>query len=179
MLEPVCGTERLTLPLARDGHEVVGLDASDAMLAMATRKAARDGTRFVRDDLRAFDLERRFGLVIISCNLLAHVTDVLEFRCCLAAARRHLGPGGALAFDVVLPGAGLLARSEGDVRRLDLGPNPASAVLAEEVARHGPLMQLRVAHWRVREPSGSGPWRPWCCGSSSCRDCRSSRRPWA
>ncbi len=60
--------------------------------------------------------------------------------------RRHLGPGGALAFDMVLPDAGLLARSEGDLRRLDLGPNPASAALTEEVARHGPLMQLRVAH---------------------------------
>src|SRR5690349_8398997 len=32
ILELACGTGRLTIPLARDGHEVVGLDASRTML---------------------------------------------------------------------------------------------------------------------------------------------------
>ncbi len=45
VLELACGTGRLTLPLARDGHDVVGLDASEAMLAGARRKAAQAGAR--------------------------------------------------------------------------------------------------------------------------------------
>lgn len=156
VLELACGTGRLTWPLARDGHEVVGLDASEAMLAAAWRKAARDGARarFVRGDMRAFDLGRRFGLVVISCNSLAHLTEPRDLRSCLRAVRRHLLPEGVLAFDVVLPDPRLLAQPSDEVRRLDLGPNPASAVEAEEVAHYDPVAQLRVSHWRVRRQGG-------------------------
>ena len=156
VLELACGTGRLTLPLACDGHDVVGLDASDAMLAAARRKATHNGAPacFVRGDMREFDLGRRFGLVVISCNSLAHLTEPADLRSCLSAVRRHLAPGGALAFDVVLPDPRLLAQSEGVARRLDLGPNPASAVEAEEVAHYDRVAQLRVAHWCVREPDG-------------------------
>ncbi len=156
VLELACGTGRLTWPLARDGHDVVGLDASPAMLAAAARKAAEQGTRarFLRGDMRDFDLGGRFGLVVISCNSLAHLTDTADLLSCLACVRRHLKPGGVLAFDVVLPDPRLLAQAPGVPRRLDLGPNPASAVEAEEVAHYDPVGQLRVAHWRVREPGG-------------------------
>ena len=56
VLELACGTGRLTLPLARDGHEVLGLGASRAMLDAARRKAAGLPVRFVLGDMRDFDL---------------------------------------------------------------------------------------------------------------------------
>ena len=58
ILELACGTGRLTLPLARDGHEVVGLDASPAMLQATQDKADAEGVEiaFVQQDMRAFDL---------------------------------------------------------------------------------------------------------------------------
>src|SRR5215204_5377235 len=54
ILELACGTGRLTVPLASDGHEVVGLDASPAMLRAARDKAdAEDlGITFVQADMR-------------------------------------------------------------------------------------------------------------------------------
>ncbi|TNC70387.1 class I SAM-dependent methyltransferase [Rubellimicrobium roseum] len=154
VLELACGTGRLTLPLARDGHEVVGLDASPAMLAAARRKAKGQGLRlsFVEGDMAGFDLGRRFGLVILSCNSLAHLTRTADLRACLRTVRRHLAPGGRLAFDVALPDPGLL--QDGVTRRLDLGPNPASAVEAEETAWYDPMRQIRVARWRVGPPGG-------------------------
>lgn len=157
VLELACGTGRLTLPLARDGHEVVGLDASGAMLEAARGKAAQLGLRpgFVLGDMRDFDLGRRFGLVVISCNSLAHLTDRDDLRACLAAVRRHLAPGGALAFDVVLPDPRILAQPEGVARRLDLGPNPASAIQAEEWAQYDAVRQVRVSHWSIRHPDGA------------------------
>ena len=156
VLELACGTGRLTLPIARDGHEVVGLDSSRPMLAAAARKAAARGLRasFVLGDMRDFALERRFGLIILSCNSLAHLTEMEDLRACLSAVRRHLAPGGIFAFDVVRPDLRALARPEGEVRRLDLGPNPASAVEAEEVAEYDPVRQVRVSHWRLREAGG-------------------------
>jgi SAM-dependent methyltransferase len=126
------------------------------MLAAAERKAAQSDAwvRFVPGDMRGFDLGRYFGLVVISCNSLAHLTEPDGLRSCLRSVRRHLKPGGVLAFDVVLPDPRLLAQPEGVARRLDLGPNPASAIEAEEVARYDPVRQLRVSHWRVRRPGG-------------------------
>jgi SAM-dependent methyltransferase len=154
VLELACGTGRLTLPIARDGHDVVGLDASRAMLARAVRKAAASGTpaAFTLGDMRDFNLGRQFGLVIISCNSLAHLTETEDLRSCLAAVRRHLSPEGVLAFDVVLPDARVLAQPEGVPRRLDLGPNPASAIQAEEVAYYDPVEQVRVSQWHIRQP---------------------------
>src|SRR5262245_51269761 len=39
-LEVACGTGRITLPLAQEGLNVVGVDRSEAMLAIARRKLA-------------------------------------------------------------------------------------------------------------------------------------------
>ena len=38
VLELACGTGRLTVPIAHDGHEIVGLDASPTMLKAARSK---------------------------------------------------------------------------------------------------------------------------------------------
>jgi SAM-dependent methyltransferase len=154
VLELACGTGRLTLPLARDGHEVVGLDLSRSMLAAAAQKAAESeaGASFVLGDMRDFDLGRRFGLIVISCNSLAHLTATEDLRSCLRSVRRHLAPGGALAFDVVMPDAQLLGRPGGQPRRLDLGPNPSSAIEANELAYYDPVEQVRVLQWRIRKP---------------------------
>lgn len=154
VLELACGTGRLTIPLARDGHEVVGLDASPAMLALARRKAEQASAPavFVQGDMRAFDLGRRFGLVLISCNSLSHLVEPDDLRSCFAAVRRHLAPGGVLAFDVVLPSPRDLVAPEGGARRLDAGPNPSSAIQAEERVEYDPVRQVRTAHWSVRPP---------------------------
>jgi SAM-dependent methyltransferase len=152
VLELACGTGRLTIPLAQDGHEVVGLDASPAMLAQAKRKAAEAGVvaTFVSGDMRAFDLGRRFAFVLVSCNSLGHMTEPEDLQACLTSIRRHLAPGGVLAFDVVLPDPRHLVPPEGGARRLDLGPNPTSAIEGEEWVEYDPVRQLRIAHWRIR-----------------------------
>ncbi|MGD1994531.1 MAG: class I SAM-dependent methyltransferase, partial [Anaerolineae bacterium] len=38
ILEPLCGTGRILIPLALDGHVVVGLERADGMLARARAK---------------------------------------------------------------------------------------------------------------------------------------------
>jgi SAM-dependent methyltransferase len=158
VLELACGTGRLTLPLALDGHEVVGLDLSRSMLAAAVRKAAENGIRasFVLGDMREFYLGQRFGLIVISCNSLAHLTETEDLRSCLRSVRQHLALRGVLAFDVVMPDPKLLARPEGETRRLDIGPNPSSAIEAEELAYYDPVEQVRVSQWHIRQSNTQG-----------------------
>ncbi len=154
VLELACGTGRLTLPLARTGRQVVGLDASSAMLDLGREKAAADGVdvTFVKGDMRSFDIGQLFSLIVVSCNSLAHLTTNEDVRACLTRVERHLAPGGVLAFDVVNPDVRSLGRSDCEAVRLDLGPNPCSGIAVEEFSSYDPVRQVRVLHWKVREP---------------------------
>jgi SAM-dependent methyltransferase len=156
VLELACGTGRLTIPLALAGHEVMGLDASSAMLrsARAKARAADVDITFVKADMRRFALHRRFPLIIMTCNSLAHLTLTEELRECLAGVNRHLAPGGLFAFDVVNPDVGHLARSRAESVLLDVGPGWASDLVVEEIASYDQVQQIRVSQWRVRGLEG-------------------------
>jgi SAM-dependent methyltransferase len=107
VLELGCGTGRTLLPIAAAGVPCVGLDASAAMLAVL-REKARD-VAVVQGDMRSFDLGRRFALVTIPFRAFSHCLTVEDQLACLAAVRRHLAPGAALAIDVFDPMLEVLA----------------------------------------------------------------------
>ena len=153
VLELACGTGRLTIPLARDGHEVVGLDASPAMLASTQAKADAADVEItcVQADMRSFDIGRRFPLVVLCCNSLAHLTTIEHVKAGLSCVRKHLAPGGLFAFDIVNPDVRTLARAHAECVRLDIGPNPSSAIAVEEIASYDSVQQVRIAQWRVLE----------------------------
>ncbi len=114
VLELGVGSGRVAIPLARDGHEVVGLDPSAPMLARA-RERARElapGARLsLREgDMRSFALRRRFALVVAPFNVLMHLYEPDDFARCFACVARHLAPGGRFVFDVRVPQPRELAR---------------------------------------------------------------------
>jgi SAM-dependent methyltransferase len=123
MLELGCGTGRLTFPLAAaaiaaDGEfELVGLDRSEPFLdharaALAEQPAAvRSAVRLEAGDMRSFALEERFDLVAVPFNSLAYLHTRADQLACLRAARAHLAPGGAFAFDLLAPRFDYLAEA--------------------------------------------------------------------
>ncbi|HEX3476767.1 MAG TPA: class I SAM-dependent methyltransferase [Kofleriaceae bacterium] len=116
ILELGAGTGRVTVPLARDGRQVVAVDRSDAMLgrlrARITRLPAPVAARItpMAGDLRSFSAGGRFPLVIAAFNVLEHLYTGSEVVTCLQRVAAHLAPGGAFAFDVQLPDLLWLAR---------------------------------------------------------------------
>jgi len=102
VLELAAGTGRLSFPMAQRGAEVVGLDISPAMLTRAAAKAGlASNPAFLHGDMRDFDLDRRFDLVMIACSSICHLLSDADLRRCLAAVARHLRAGGTFAFDLV------------------------------------------------------------------------------
>jgi ubiquinone/menaquinone biosynthesis C-methylase UbiE len=77
------GTGRAALLLARNGARVTGVDASDAMLAEARRRAAVDGIQvaFQKGDAHALEFPDRSFDVVISLRVLMHTPD---WRGCVA-----------------------------------------------------------------------------------------------
>ena len=117
VLELGVGTGRVAIPVAKDGHEVVGLDRSAAMLAHAARKAkaARAKLTLAQGDMRSFSLERTFALVTIPFNTFLMLTPD-ERWACLARCREHLAANGRLAIDVFQPDPNIVAGNDGAVR---------------------------------------------------------------
>ncbi|RWM77505.1 MAG: class I SAM-dependent methyltransferase [Mesorhizobium sp.] len=153
ILELACGTGRLTIPLALDGHEVVGLDASYPMIRAARAKAdkSRAKVEFVVGDMRRFDLGRSFSMVIVSCNSLAHLRaneDIVE---CLSRIARHLVPGGLLAFDVVNPNMRDLAQCGNTAERSNTKPDRSFVSGSKELIAYDPVQQVQILKWRFEE----------------------------
>ena len=61
--------------------------------------------------MRSFALEDRFDLVVVPFNSLAYIHTREDQLACLRAARAHLAPGGAFAFDLLAPRLDFLAEA--------------------------------------------------------------------
>lgn len=110
ILEIGCGAGRVLRPLAEAGHSVTGLDRSPAMLRLAgTAVAGRlaERTSLVEADVRRFNLDRLFRLILSPCNTLSALDDA-ELAAALERIHAHLYPGGRLAFEVPGPGEELV-----------------------------------------------------------------------
>jgi SAM-dependent methyltransferase len=103
ILDVGAGTGRVTLDLARRGHEVVALDIDPALLAELERRAAAEGlpVQTVVADAGAFALDRG-GFAVVMAPMqtvqLLRAPGRLGF---LRSARAHVAPGGIVAVALV------------------------------------------------------------------------------
>jgi SAM-dependent methyltransferase len=109
--ELACGSGRLTVPLARAGIPVTGIDLSEDLITLARGKArsepaaVRRRLRFEVGDIRAFALSERFGFMFAFFGGFECLLTPEEQVACLACARRHLAPGGLLEVELMAAGA--------------------------------------------------------------------------
>jgi len=119
VLEVGCGTGRILLPIARSGHTIDGLDASPAMLERCRSKLSgeadtvRGRVNLHEGDARAFDLGRKFDLIIAPFRVVQHLTTIEDQLGFLDSVARHLRPGGRLTFDVFNPNFTALVSADG------------------------------------------------------------------
>jgi SAM-dependent methyltransferase len=108
VLELGVGTGRAAIPLALAGYEVVGIDTSTPMLAIARdeyarRRKAKGSLELIEADMTRFDLRRRFGLIFCAANTFQHLLTTADQLACLGYAVEHLAPGGIFALSVRSP----------------------------------------------------------------------------
>lgn len=150
VLELACGSGRITAPLAASDAEVTGVDISATMLERARAALTRGGfdAEFVQADMRELDLGRPFDAVVVAANSLLHLHTHEDFTRAFSAIRRHLAPGGIVAFDVFVPSARLLSLPQDDRQLLGAFGHPElGEVTIEETIVYDPITQISRADW--------------------------------
>lgn len=92
------GTGRLAIPLAEAGFEVTGVELSERMVEKGRKKGGT--VEWVRGDMRAVKLGRRYALAACAFNSFLCLLGVDEALAFLRNAREHLEPGGLLGIEV-------------------------------------------------------------------------------
>jgi SAM-dependent methyltransferase len=151
VLELGCGTGRLTVAIAQNGIDIVGVDLSESMLEAARRKARAAGVEvpFIHADMRDLNLDGQFATILIPGNSLLHLLTNQELKQCLAGVRRHLALGGRLLFDI----------SKWDMSRYARDPAqryPAFTqgdITVEEISSYDAAAQVRDVVWYLSTAS--------------------------
>lgn len=105
VLDVGAGTGRVTLDLARHGHEVTALDRDGELLEVLSVRARGLPVEVVEADAREFRLHATFALCVVPMQT-AQLLGVAGRAAFLGCARRHLRSGGVLAAAIAedLPG---------------------------------------------------------------------------
>lgn len=158
VLDLGCGTGSHLLRLASTGYEVVGVDRSSEMLAVAAKKARERNLNVTlhQQDVRQFQLSNRFDAVIMMFAVLGYQTENSDILDTLRAARRHMRAGGLLVFDIWFGPAVLSQKPDERVRRIE-GNNEYWIRTASgeiDLLRDVCHVDIRLTHYRVgHEPT--------------------------
>ncbi len=109
VLEGMCGSGRLLLPLLQQGFHVHGVDTSAAMLASCEARLAIAGlsTTLFRQDLAELNAPFRYGAVFIAAGSFQLLADPVSSKSALERIHAHLVPPGLLLLDLTIPEAAL------------------------------------------------------------------------
>jgi SAM-dependent methyltransferase len=107
VLELGCGTGRVTIPVARAGVRITGVDRSAEMLRHAIKRARRarpsGHVSWVRGDIRELPFRKSagFSLVMAPYGILQSLVSDRDLEATLKSVVRVLAPGSVFAMDLV------------------------------------------------------------------------------
>ena len=164
VLELGVGTGRLAIPLASRGVDVVGLDASTAMLVKLADKDAAKSVTPVLGDMVDDQPAGPFALVFVAFNTFFGLLTEARQQSCFDAVARRLVPGGTFVIEAFVPeiqaGPPVVVRSM----------TAHSVVLS--ITTHDESGQVAQGHYVSFSESGGVRMRPWAIR----HDARATRR---
>jgi SAM-dependent methyltransferase len=103
VLEIASGTGRVSIPIARLGFAVTGVDIVPGMVERARSKAVGLPTRWIEGDARTFDLHEHFRLIFLTGNAFQAFLTNADQAALLQRVRAHLHDEGVFAFETRNP----------------------------------------------------------------------------
>ena len=114
ILELCCGTGRLTIPIAKDGYDIKGVDYTSSMLERAKEKALQAGLKidFIEADIRELNLGEKFDLIFIPFNSIHHLYKNEDLFEALNTVKNHLKDNGLFLLDCFNPNIQYIVENE-------------------------------------------------------------------
>jgi len=105
ILEIGIGTGRLAIELAKNGNNVTGIDCSQEMLNVGQKKAKENNLniKFIRSDMRSFDIGNKYDLIIIPVNTITHLLTLNDIESFFGCVKKHLKENGRFVIDFLNP----------------------------------------------------------------------------
>ena len=103
VLEIACGTGRVSIPIARLGFSVTGLDIVPGMIERARSKSVGLPMRWIVGDARTFDLSEQFRLIFLTGNAFQAFLTNADQEALLQRVYAHLHDEGLFAFETRNP----------------------------------------------------------------------------
>lgn len=159
-LELMCGTGRVSLPLAEAGVRLTCIDASAGMLArlrakLALRPAAARNITLIEADVRRLALDRQFDLILLPFHSFAELTETADQQAALATVAGLLREGGRFICPLHNPPV-RRATLDGQLRLVGRFPHDTGQLLLWSVASYDPAAQMADGVQLYEEYDGAG-----------------------
>ncbi|MEM9548437.1 MAG: class I SAM-dependent methyltransferase [Bacteroidota bacterium] len=120
ILELCCGTGRLTIPIAKEGYTISGVDITASMLEQAEIKAETEGLdiKFIEADIRNFDLGTQFDHIFIPFNSIHHLYKNEDLFHAFGEVKKHLKEGGLFLLDCFNPNIQYIVEAEKEQKEI-------------------------------------------------------------
>lgn len=114
ILELCCGTGRLTIPIAKEGYNISGVDITPSMLEQAKEKATEACLEidFIQADIRSLELNNKHDLIFIPFNSIHHLYQNADLFQALKVVKKHLKENGLFLLDCFNPNIQYIVEAE-------------------------------------------------------------------
>ncbi|WP_455664708.1 class I SAM-dependent methyltransferase [Phocaeicola sp.] len=150
ILELCCGTGRLTLPIAKDGYNICGVDYTSSMLRQAKIKAAEAGLEinFIEADIRTLNIQEKFDLIFIPFNSIHHLYKNEDLFETLEGIKKHLKQGGLFLLDCFNPNIQYIVESEKEEKVIaEYTTSDGREVLIKQTMHYENATQINRIEW--------------------------------
>lgn len=103
VLDLACGTGSVTIPLAKAGYDMTGVDISADMLARARMKSEALPILYLNQDIRFFELYGSVDAVVCCLDSLNYLLKTEYLENTFSLVSNYLNSGGIFIFDVNTP----------------------------------------------------------------------------
>jgi len=106
ILELACGTGRITIPLAKAGYEIWGVELSTTMILQFKNKLKElpdnisNKIHLLNDDMSNFLIKQQFSLILLPCRSFQLLLDEESEIKCLKNIYNHLSDDGTFIIDI-------------------------------------------------------------------------------
>lgn len=150
ILELCCGTGRLTLPIAKEGYDITGVDYTPSMLTQAKVKASEAGLEisFIEADIRTLNLPEKYDLIFIPFNSIHHLYKNEDLFKVLSVVKNHLKDGGLFLFDCFNPNIQYIVEGEKEQKEIAAyTTDDGREVLIKQTMRYENKTQINRIEW--------------------------------